>query len=89
MVRFTPAVCESDPSDENAVREMTTRRDDRESAGINPLEVSMFRMILAWTLYASGDLLSRFGLVGPTYQWLMNRSAGIQGDGFGPWLLCD
>lgn len=49
------------------------------------------RRAMSWILYAMGDAVSRllafdlFAFVYPLYNWLMLKSAKVQGDGDGPW----
>jgi hypothetical protein len=55
--------------------------------------IAQGRVALAWTLYWSGDMVSRwndhdwrFTTAGfRLYQWLMASSDRVQGDGSGPW----
>lgn len=54
----------------------------------------MTRWLLSWALYWLGDAVSRwndndarFTEVGfHLYQWLMQKSDAVQGDGAGPWM---
>lgn len=55
--------------------------------------MKILRWAVAWTLYWTGDLVSRwndhdrrFSEPGfALYQWLMLHSANVQGNGPGPW----